>query len=183
MRVSVTKAIRDRIFVGVRRRVEGVDDVDGFVMGTSTDWVLVWDCNRLMPDGFYLFRKDTIASLQRSKYHQFKEQMMERAGLLMRVGTEPDIDLTSIKTLLEWFIRTKRLCILRTENADKWWSIHCAIVGQSGGQLQLCPFDGAGRWDKVIVTGRWKSNVITSICFDGHYLRLYEKHLPRRPNR
>ena len=180
MRVSATKAICDRILVGVHRRVEGVDDVDGFLLAASADWFLVRQCDALIPDGLWLFRKDTVTAFQRSQFHQFKEQMMEGAGLLRRVSMTPDIDLTSIETIVEWFFRTKRLCILRIENTYEWWRVHCAIDGLSGQHIRLRPFDGAGQWEKVRITGRWRSNVITAIYFDSHYLRLYERNIMRR---
>lgn len=183
MRISATKAIRDRVLVGVLRSVEGIDDVDGFVLAASADWFLVRDCEELMPSGLWLFRKDTITSFQRSKFHQFKERMMERAGLLRRGWPPPEIDLTNIETIVEWLTRTKRLCILRTENADEWWRVHCAIDGLIGQQLRIHPFDGAGQWEKVRTTGRWRLNAITAIRFDSHYLRLYEKYVTRRPRK
>jgi hypothetical protein len=134
----------------------------------------------LQPDGFWIFRRDKVISLQRSKYQAFKEQLLKRSGLLARLRAPPPVELTDIQTILRSFIRNKRFCILFTENKEEWWRVHCAVIEVSQTSLCLRPFNGAGQWDKVRTGGRWKPKAITAIRFDSHYLRLYEKYSPRK---
>ena len=176
MHVSVARAIRDGLLVAVHRKVEGVDDVDCFVLAASKNWLLLKEADALRPDGFWVFRMDKVISLQRSRFHEFKQRMMKLSGLLKGLRAGAGIDLTDIHTILRWFVKRKRLCILFTENKKEWWRLHCAIAGATQKELKLVPFDGAGRWEKVKSSGRWIPKAITAIRFDSHYLRLYEEH-------
>jgi hypothetical protein len=85
VRVSAAKAIRDGMLVDVCRKVEGVDSIDGFILASSKNWLLVKDANVLRTDGFWIFRRDKVISLKRSKTQAYKEQMMNRSGLLVRL--------------------------------------------------------------------------------------------------
>lgn len=167
------------MLVDVCRKVDGVDSIDGFILAASKNWLLLKGADALQPDGFWILRRDKVISLQRSKFQAFKEQMMKRSGLLAQLGALPPVELTDIHTILRSFIRNKRLCILFTENKKEWWRIHCAVIDVSPTRLCLHPFTGAGQWDVVRTSGRWKPRAITAIRFDSHYLQLYEKYAPR----
>ena len=180
MRISATKAIRRQMLVDVRRSVDGVNTIDGFVLAQSEKWLLVKDANALQPDGFWIFRLDSISGLYRTRFQEFKESMLKRSGLLARLHALPSVELAETDGILRSLIKNRRLCILFVENKRTWWRVHCAIRKQTETGLTLQPFDGAGRWTRATIIQNQELKAITAIRFDSHYLRLYEKYTPRK---
>jgi hypothetical protein len=175
MRVSIAKAIREKWLVTVHRSVEGTNHEDGFVLQASKQWLLIQSANALRLDGFWIFRRDTVLSLQLTAFVDFKLRMMRREGLLNFTPVVPEVDITSARGILASLQKSKRLVILFRENEEEWWKMHCAIRTAFPAKLRLHPFDGAGRWGRAIPRSRWTLEAITAVRFGSHYLGMYEK--------
>ena len=174
MRVSVTAAIKSKALVQVQCRVEGPNEIDGFVLAVSDEWLLVRDVASLQPKGYYLLRRDTVHFIQSTVYLKFKQRVLRKEHLLKSSLQHPGIDLSDIAAILSWLQKERRFAILWRATKDEWWSRHSLVCGVTPKNVLLRLFDGAGRWENQ--TFRWTLNKITAIRFDSHHLRMFEKY-------
>lgn len=167
----------DRSLVALRR-VE-VDDkkIQGFVLGSSEQLVLlqyVYDFNL---DGLMILRTSDISEVECSRTEVFQQQRLADEGLLSKVPFGYALNLDSWRTAIRGLLGAHSIFILECEClADPDFAIGRILeVGEE--QVSLKYFTGAGNWEEDPVQFNYSD--ITSCQAGTNYANVYQRYFER----
>lgn len=174
MRVPLTKAIDKKLLVIVRRNVHGMEEIEGFILGASKDWLLVREVSGCAPDGFYLVRRNTVSSLISTVYCDFRRHILEKERLLEKALRHPGVDFGDVSRIFSSLHRLGLFITVGMENRTGWRTLHSVVDEVLPDMVSLRGFDGAGRWERR----RYGCLLakVTAVKFGSRYLKMYQKY-------
>lgn len=182
MQISIKKAIAEAVPVELRLRAQPLTGYDPspevVLLASSRDWLLARSLGEgFAPDGYFVVSHSHFQSLITSKHRAFRKQVLQAEGAWARALRTPSIDLTSAATVLRSLQKLQAFAIVVRETPDDWHSIHCRIEQVTDQHATLLGFDGAGQWERRPT--QVDLSDITRIRFGSHYLKMYQKHVPK----
>jgi hypothetical protein len=151
----------------------------GFVLGLSESFVLVQRFQDFAEYGYALVRRDTIGDvLYRTRPLAFFEQMMEREGVLERVGLPFELPIGSMSVALRSIQQNRALVMFELDLADEdgEWPVG-EVLSADDARTELRHVSAWGEWEDRIRT--LETSLIQRIEFESPYLRALAKYAPR----
>lgn len=185
MQISIKKAIAEAVPVGLRMHAQPLTGYDPspevVLLASSRDWLLARSLgDGLEPNGYFAVSRSHVRSLITSKHRAFRKQVLQTEGAWARTLRTPSIDLSGAATILRSIQKLQGFAIVVRETFEEWHSIHCRIEQVTDHHATLLGFDGAGQWERRPI--RVDISEITRIRFGSHYLKIYQKYVPKSPN-
>ncbi|ATQ73732.1 hypothetical protein CR152_03805 [Massilia violaceinigra] len=171
---------KERNLVSVDR--SGIDDqaIQGFVLGSSDDLLLlqyVYDFNL---DGLMVFRIADITGVECSGTCKFQRELLAHEGLVEQVPFDLRLDLRNWKTLITQLSAMYPLMILECETLDDPDFVIGSVDEIRSMEVAMQWFSGTGRWDDELATLTFGD--ITSCQVETNYTKFYQRYFERTAN-
>lgn len=172
---------QQRSLITIRR--EGVDGnkIQGFVLGSSDQLVLlqyVYDFNL---DGLMVLRTADISEVYRNETDEFQEKLLADEGLLPRVPFEEAVDLSSWSSAIADLSRKHAFLILECELLDDPDFAVGQVVEIGTADVAIRYFTGTARWLNEPV--RLAYDDITACQANTNYVNVYKRYFARQGHR
>lgn len=169
----------ERCLIAVRRPAVDDNKIQGFVLGSSDQLVLlqyVYDFNL---DGLMILRTSDISEVERTKTEKFQEQRLADEGLLSKVRFGYAVDLQDWRSAINGLRGEHSIFILECELLEDPNFAIGRILDAGEEQMSMKYFTGAGNWldDPV----QLKYNDITSCQVATNYANVYQRYFERNP--
>jgi hypothetical protein len=174
--MTLTKAHKTGLCVGLVRTGYRPDDFEGVIQTLSSRWCLVASLDSLDSDGYWIIRRDTILNARYTRIEAFRHRILLANGAISRLRLPRVIDITTTDSLMASLVKQRRYAIVYRDTETEWWSLHAAILRQERSDLLLHGFDGAGRFESRV--RRYPIAQITCIRLGSRYLREYQSAVP-----
>ena len=151
--------------------------IQGFVLGTSNNLVLlqyVYDFNL---DGLMVLRTTDISELTRSSTDEFQERLLVEEGLISRVPFDYHVDVSSWRSAIAGLSEKYKFMILESELLKKPDFAIGRVLEIGSKAVRLKYFTGAANWLEEPTTLRYDD--ITSCQVNTNYLNVYERYFER----
>ena len=167
----------NRSLIALRREVVDDNKIQGFVLGSSDQLVLlqyVYDFNL---DGLMILRTSDISEVKCTKTEEFQNQRLADEGLLCKVRFDYAVDLSDWRSAIDDLRREHSIFILECELLkDPDFAIgHILEAGEE--RVSMKYFTGAGNWLEEPV--EFKYGDITSCQVATNYANVYQRYFER----
>jgi hypothetical protein len=169
---------KNRNLVSVRRNEIDENSIQGFVLASSEDLVVlqyVYDFNL---DGLVVLRVADVTEVRDSITNKFQKGLLEQEGLMQRVPFGVDFDLRNWKSVIAQLSKEYPLMIVECEALEeKDFAIGRVLkTTQAGVQFQY--FSGAANWGENPEILKFKD--ITCCKVGTNYVNVYQRHFERQ---
>lgn len=163
--------------VRVKRSLGGHQTVNGYVMMQSNDLVLMHCFHDFMPDGYSIFRKDSVESVRSSEYERHWERMLASEQLLRGLEKNLDVDVSSMQTAIMSIQARYGGMTIECEELDS--DDEDFYIGEAvevkDGVLLFDSFDALGHWSET--TDEVPVSEITFLQFATPYEQTFRKYV------
>ena len=104
--------------VRLSRKTPCAPSLNGFILTMGEAWLLLWQFHDFYPDGFTLIRLDGITEYRSGKYEDFWTDMLRREQIV-EVLPDPQIDISSERTILASLQKTQKNFIVESEDPNE----------------------------------------------------------------
>jgi hypothetical protein len=166
-----------RDLVSVRRNEIDDNAIQGFVLASSEELVVlqyVYDFNL---DGLMVLRIDDITEVRCSATDKFQKSLLEQEGLIATVSFGSDFALSNWRSVISQLSKEYALMILECEAGDEKDFVIGRILTTTTTGAQVRYFSGAANWVRKPVELKFKD--ITSCQVGTNYLNVYQRHFER----
>ncbi len=163
------------MLVTVVRRFEGAENVHGFLLGATTELLLLHELTEFHIDGFRVLPRRDVEVASHAKAQRY------RAAILRAERQTPDasilsaVDLTGWDALLRSLKARARNVIVENERLESEWFVIGEVLRVNKRSAAVRGFDALGRWDPEPT--RVKYEEITSVQFENEYVNVFSKYL------
>jgi hypothetical protein len=161
--------------IRLSRQTPCAPSLNGYVLGMSDQWLLLWQFHDFYPDGFTIVRMDGITSYRCGEYEEFWTNMLRQENVATELPSMA-IDLSSTKSVLRDLQKTDQNFIVESEAPDK--DIEDFYLGRAtriqNTQVKFASFDALGQWDTKLQTIEFGE--ITRLQFDTPYTNCFSRY-------
>jgi hypothetical protein len=172
-----TQHQKGRDLVSVRRSAIDDSSIQGFVLASSEELVVlqyVYDFNL---DGLMVLRIADITEVRCSATDKFQKSLLEQEGLIQRVPFGSDFDLDNWRSVISKLSKEYALMILECEAGEESDFVIGRILRTTTTGAQVRYFSGAANWARKPVEVKFKD--ITSCQVGTNYVNVYQRHFER----
>lgn len=162
-------------FIGIERADIETALQFGFVLGCSSELVLIHVVYDFRPDGYQILRISDISRLRHSAPDRRMRKILRAEGRLDQIDLKHPIDLRSWQSAFRSLKTLGGIIIVEGEEPEVDEFVIGKIVRINKKTLSMCHFDGTGRWDETRRSCPYGD--ITSIKFDCDYVNVFSRHL------
>jgi hypothetical protein len=175
---QIAKHQKSRNLVSIDRSEIDENSIQGFVLASSDDLVLlqyVYDFNL---DGLMVLRVADITEVRHSTTNKFQKGLLEQEGLMQYVPFGAAFDLSNWKSVIAQLSKAYPLMILECEALEeKGFSIGRVLKAtQAGVQFQY--FSGAANWAEKPELLKFKD--VTCCQVGTNYVNVYQRYFERQ---
>jgi len=149
--------------------------IQGFIVDSDADWVVLQYIHDFYLDGYLFLRREDLTSMNCRATDAFQRYLLEADGILEKVDFDFRIPEGGLAGLLNE-LPFERVVILEDETADDMFLIG-TLLGIEDDFVSLRFFSGAGRWDDE--PAKIALEDVTSASFSTNYTITYERHFAR----
>lgn len=174
---DIVRFRNERSLVFLRRDDFDENAVQGFILGTTDNLILlqyVYDFNL---DGLMLLRTEDVTEIGRSKTEQFQQSLLETEGVLSDVRFEYPIDLTNWQTAISDLRSSYPLMILECELMEEPEFAIGEVLKIEGDVVAIRTFTGEANWSPDAILLPCKD--LTSCKVNTNYANFYQRYFER----
>ena len=171
----------DGSLISLRREAIDSNKIQGFVLGSSDQLVLLQYIYDFNLDGLMILRTSDISKIVRSKTEEFQEQLLVEEGLFSAVPFGYNVDLTNWRSAVNDLRGEHSIFILECELLDDPDFAIGRILDVGDEQVCVNYFTGAANWLEERVP--LKYNDITSCQVATNYANVYQRYFERNAPR
>ena len=165
---------KERNLISIRRNEIDKNSIQGFVLASSAELVVlqyVYDFNL---DGLMVLRVADITDVRWSATGKFQKGLMEREGLVQRVPFGASFDLGNWRAIIDQLSNEYKLMILECEAGEENLFLIGRVLKSTTAGIHFQEFSGAANWDEVPAKAKFKN--ITSCQVDTNYINVYQRY-------
>lgn len=166
-------------FVKIFRTVcDKEENLSGFILSMSKQFLFVQDTHDFMLDGFAIIRKDDFDSIRCNKNDKTQRKIFKAEGLLEKgFGFNKSIPLISWKDIIAAIKKYDYHIVIESINKD-YLDFHIGqVVKVSNKSVSIHNYDPTGKLDKIPT--QIKYDTISVLRFGGRYETIFRKYLRR----
>ncbi|ROZ61453.1 hypothetical protein [Ramlibacter sp. WS9] len=167
----------DRSLIALRRAAVDDNKIQGFVLGSSDQLVLLQYVYDLNVDGLMILRTHDISKIECSKTEVFQRQRLADEGLLSKVRFDYAVNLNDWRSAFEGLRGEHSIFILECELIEEPDFAIGRIQDTGEEEVRIQHFTGAGNWLEEPV--QFKYNDITSCQVGTNYANVYQRFFER----
>lgn len=167
-----------RDLVSIRRDEIDEHSIQGFVLASSEDLVVlqyVYDFNL---DGLMVLRVADITEVRHSATDKFQKGLLEQERLMQRVSFGADFDLRNWRSVITQLSKDYPLMILECEALEETDFAIGRVLKTTQTSVQFQYFSGAANWAEEAETLKFKD--ITCCQVGTNYVNVYQRHFERQ---
>jgi len=170
------KYIEKQFQVKIERTILGrPEDLFGFILEMSSDFLLIQLVNDFVFDGYAIIRKFDYDNIRHNKYDKTSKMILQEEGVFGQLGIEQKIDLESWRAAL-LDLKKYDLHVIVESEKKKSTGFHIGpVINVSQKKLEIHNYDATGKFDGG--TRKIKLDYITSIIFGDRYSTTFRKYL------
>ena len=172
---KIEKHLKEKLYVRLTRRKGGFEGITtGFILDKSDQLVLIQESDEFRILGYQIIPIDTIKHVRYNKNDKTYERILHEEGLMSKVESKYQIDLTNWNTACEGVMKTGLTVISEGEHPRK--DIFCIgeIKSVNKRSVSIRYFNAQGILDKENTKHKFKD--ITKLSFDDHYANVFSKY-------
>ena len=155
---------------------EQEENISGFILKMSTDFLLIQIENDFLLDGYAIIRKDQFDSLRCNKHERTHKRILKSEGIFdIDYGIDKDIDLTSWQTIFKNLKKFDFHVIVECEDLEEPDFIIGPIKRVTKNSTSIQFYDSTGLLEDRPTLVNY--NLITIVKFDDRYTKTYKKYL------
>lgn len=168
---------KEGALVSIRRASIDEHKIQGFVLGSSEQLVLLQYVYDFRLDGLMVLRVKDISEVSRSKTDEFQERMLDEEGLFLQVPFGYPVNLTDWRSAIDDLRGEHSIFILEAELLDEPDFVIGRVFDTGRVDASVKYFTGAANWVDEPV--RVKYNDITSCQVATNYANVYQRYFER----
>ncbi len=177
MQATLLRHKDNRNLISIERKEIDANRIQGFILGASTNLVLVQYVYDFKLDGLMILRVSDISDLRRSKTDKFQLKLLKDENIYDRVNFNVNYDPTDWKTAILGLNKDFEYFILENELASDPVFLIGRITKITPRSVHLKYFSGAGNWDKEPSVIKYSD--ITACQVDTNYINVYRRYFRR----
>jgi hypothetical protein len=174
-KLSLLQKRRD--LVSVRRKEIDDNSIQGFVLASSDELVVlqyVYDFNL---DGLMVLRASDITEVRCTATDKLQRGLLVQEGLVERVPFGATFDLRNWQSVISQLAKEYALMILECEASEEKGFVIGHVLKTTKTTVQVRHFSGAANWAEYPETLKYKN--ITCCQVDTNYVNVYQRHFAR----
>jgi hypothetical protein len=171
------KHIDRKDFVKIYRTfIDREENISGFILLLSKDFLLLHVDNEFMFDGYAIIPKHKFDSIRCNKYDKTYKKIYKNEGLLSTLyGIDQPISLKSWQDLFSNLKKLDYHVVVECEDKDEPDFIIGPIKRIYKDKVSIQYYDPTGKLDKKLTTAKY--NEITTVKFGDRYSTIFRKYL------
>ncbi len=175
MASNIQHYIETAKLVTIERRRIDLNDLSGFILDYTDDFLLIAREYEFFMDGWMVLKRQAISELRSSEVNAYCKTILKQEGLLEDIAPGFAIDLSDFQQLFQSLKRQRDFVIVECESLDESIFLIGPIDRITQSQVAIRHFDGCGNWRDDACTIDYSD--ITAIQFGGNYIRLHQKYI------
>lgn len=174
---EITRHQEQRSLISLRR--DRIDDnaIQGFVIGTSDDLVLLQYVYDFRLDGLMVLAVADITEVRCTATDRFQQTLLDTDGLVAQVPFGLRINLEDWRSAIADLAHGYPLLILECERLEAPDFVIGRVKEMAHGEVRLECFSGAANWDEELVSLKYED--ITSCQAGTNYTNVYQRYFER----
>jgi hypothetical protein len=171
---------KERNLISIRRDAIDTNSIQGFVLASSAELVVlqyVYDFNL---DGLMVLRVADITDVRWSATGRFQKGLLERAGLVQRVPFGATFDLRNWRAIIDQLSNEYKLMVVECEADEENIFLIGRVLKSTAASVQIQEFSGAANWEEIPAKARFKN--ITSCQVGTNYINFYRRYFDENPS-
>jgi hypothetical protein len=175
--VMLKKHISNKDFVRITRTFNAVEEnVYGFILGISKDFLLIQNELDFLLDGFIIIRKDQFDSLRCNRFDKFHKKILKAEGVFYwDYETADSIDLSSWQQLFNNLKKSDYHVTVECEAMDEPNLVIGPVKRVTKDYVGIQYYNPVGQLEAQLTTVKYKD--ITIVKFGDRYSTTYRKYL------
>ncbi|MCE5278029.1 MAG: hypothetical protein ABFD92_05780 [Planctomycetaceae bacterium] len=151
--------------------------LNGYVLRTGRELILVHMFDDFKGDGYSIVRQEDIEDFRQSQFEDWFDHMLRSEGLLGGLKIKAEIDLTDMHSAIQSVSRSFEQMIIECESEEG--DANAFYIGKAVSIAKTCiqfsHYDALGFWSQRPETIQIPD--ITVVQFDTPYIRTFSKYL------
>ena len=164
-----------RHHICIDRKIADTFRIHGFVLGCTSNFVLIHIAEDFHLDGCQILRIPDIKFIRHSSSDRVMDKIFKAEGEKKKIGLDFDIDLTNWQSIFRSLKVIGENIIVEGEDPDLDEFIIGKIKRVNPKSVSLLNFDGSGLWDEMTTSCPYDE--ITSMKFRCEYINIFSKYV------
>lgn len=163
--------------VRLERKYPGSCYINGFIHKIEANLLIIQQFHDFFCEGYVIIKLSDIIRFRSNEYERFFENILQKEGLLNKVGYNYSLPLNSIESVLHYFIKEQQIIIVECESIesdddDKFYIGKAVDIEDS--IIWFIEINALGKWEKTEIGIKIRN--ITQIQFDTPYIQIFSKY-------
>lgn len=152
------------------------DNINGFLLNFSNNFILMQREIDFMLDGYCIIPKDKFDSTRRNKTDLIHKKILKKIGITQKeYGIKAKLDLTNWNSVFKSLKKNDFFAIIECEDLEEPTFFIGPITRVNKKSVSIHYFDSTGQFDEKPVKVKFED--ITIVVFDDRYTNTYRKYL------